>query len=248
MRQQLPELRPGDVCAPPDYIGVGAQRAGSTWWDSLIAQHPDVHTRGDRVKEVHYFDHLYDGLPENGSRPQYERFFPRPPGAVAGEWTPRYLYDAWALPLLREAAPKAKILVILRDPVERYSSALTLQRQWARGFSRNFLQHSFQRGLYASQLERLWSLFPADQVLVLQFEHCLTALEPELARTFEFLGLDPSFVPEDARKPRSKSQIPKVVLSDNHREWLQQSYRADVERVFELVPSFDRSLWRNFPI
>jgi hypothetical protein len=245
-RQQLPAVLPGDVCRPPDFVGVGVQRAGSTWWDELVAAHPGVDRRPDRMKEVHYFDFLYDTA--NGRRPDhpYARFFPRPEGVVAGEWTPRYLYDGWALPLLREAAPDAKILVILRDPVERYSSSLTLQRQWGLGFNRNFLQHTFQRGLYASQLDRLFDLYPREQVLVLQFERCLRSLDQELARTYEFLGLEPGFVPADAREARSKSEIDKVELSQEHRRWLRDSYRADVDRLSTMLPELDRTLWRNF--
>jgi hypothetical protein len=245
-RRQPPVIHPGDICATPDYIGIGVQRSGSTWWDNLIAAHPAVHSPPDRVKEVHYFDLLYDGLGYGASVPEYSRFFPRPPGFVAGEWTPRYLYDAWALPLIREVAPAAKLLVILRDPVDRYVSALTLQRQWGRGFDRNFLQHAFQRGLYASQLERLWAIVPPNEVLVLQFERCLVALESELSRTYGFLGIDTTFVPTDAKQPRSKSQIPRVTISSDHLNWLRQGYRADVERLFEMVPSIDRSLWSNF--
>lgn len=250
-----PVVEPGDVCGPPDYVGVGAQRAGSTWWDGLIAQHPQVLNRADRTKEVHYFDFRYDGAPEaglevpgsrSGAREDYDRFFPRPPGMLVGEWTPRYLYDGWALPQLRELAPEAKVLVILRDPVERYASALTLQHQWGQRFNRNFLQHSFQRGLYASQLDRLFTLYPEEQVLVLQFEKCLRSLDTELARTFDFLGVANDFVPEGALRPQSKSQIAKVQLSPAHRDWLVKSYAADVGRVLERVPRFDRSLWKNF--
>jgi hypothetical protein len=243
LRRHLPAINPGDVCAAPDYIGVGVQRSGSTWWDGLIAAHPSVHSPADRVKEVHYFDLLHEGLNSQRSIPEYARYFPRPPGQLAGEWTPRYLYDAWTLPLMRQLAPTAKILVIL--PVDRYLSALTLQRQWGRDLDRNFLQHAFQRGLYASQLERLWSIVPFDQVLVLQFERCLIALESELARTYAFLGIDTTFLPADAREPKSRSEIPRVTISSDHMKWVRHGYRADVAHLFRIVPSLDASLWPN---
>lgn len=245
-RRKLPEILAGDVCTPPDYVGVGVQRSGSTWWDNLIASHPDVVSRSDRTKEVHYFDHRYDGAAPGEPEVAYSRFFPRPPGTISGEWTPRYLYDGWALPQLRHSAPDAKILVILRDPVERYASGLTLQHQWGQKFDRNFLQHSFQRGLYASQLERLFSIYPVEQVMVLQFEQCLAAVGPQLRRTFDFLGLDGDHVPPRAQEPQSKSEIAKVQLSSAHEEWLVASYRADVSRLLDLVPDLDGSLWRHF--
>ena len=64
---------------------------------------------------------------------RYHRNFPRPAGGVTGEWTPRYMYDHWSLRLLRRAAPEARILVILRDPIERYRSALEAWRPLIEG-------------------------------------------------------------------------------------------------------------------
>lgn len=245
---QLPAIPPGHVCAPPDFVGVGAQRAGSTWWDRLVAEHPDVHDGPGRLKEVHFFDRMHDssGTTDQGSLEQrYARFFPHPEGLLSGEWTPRYLYDAWTVPLLRRAAPEAKILVILRDPVERYLSALTLQKQWGRRFDRSFLQHTFQRGLYAGQLDRLYDAYPADQILVLQFEECLKSIEPQLARTYRFLGLATDFVPTSPREARSKALIDKVQLSPEHLAWVRRGYHFDVRRLQQRLPELDLSLWRN---
>ena len=113
---------------------------------------------------------------------RYHALFPRPDGALAGEWTPGYMLDFWTPPLLRRAAPDAKLLVLLRDPVERFRSGLTLtENRLTLGWSaRAAANGGFQRGIYADQLLRLWSAFPREQVLVLQFERCVRDPRGEL--------------------------------------------------------------------
>ena len=53
---------------------------------------------------------------------RYWRYFPRPDGGVSGEWTPGYLIDFWTPELIARAAPDARVLVLLRDPLERFRS------------------------------------------------------------------------------------------------------------------------------
>ena len=65
-----------------------------------------------------------------GPRPQqfedYKQYFPRPAGSLVGEKTPGYLYQPWVPPMLTGRARDAKLIVLMRDPVERYISNLGL--------------------------------------------------------------------------------------------------------------------------
>jgi hypothetical protein len=243
-----PAMEEGWVCGPPDFVGLGAQKAGTSWWYSLIVRHPAVHHRGTRTKEVHFFDRFF-GTPFGDEQiREYHRHFPRPPGKLAGEWTPGYLSDFWMPPLLRRAAPDARLLVLLRDPIERYRSGLT----HSAGLSREPLRRTdaiggFVRGLYARQLEALWRHFPRDQVLVLQYERCLERPQEELARTFAFLRLDPLEIPvADFGRRVNETIIGKVKMPDAIRVALIEEYRQDVEHLARLVPELDLALWPNF--
>lgn len=120
-----PGCPPGWRVGPPDFVGVGAQKAGTSWWHRLISEHPSVALRPDQAKELHYFDSFFDRPFTRADAARYHGFFPRPYGAKSGEWTPRYLTDFWAHEQLRMAAPEAGIIVLLRDPVDRYRSGLT---------------------------------------------------------------------------------------------------------------------------
>ena len=92
------------------------------------------------------------------------------------------MLDPWTPPLLRRAAPEARLLVLLRDPVERFRSGRTLaENRLTVGSTRARRgQRGFQRGVYADQLLRLWRAFPREQVLVLQFERCVADARAEL--------------------------------------------------------------------
>ena len=96
------------------------------------------------------------------------------------------MLDAWTPRLLRRAAPDARLLVLVRDPVERFRSGRTLaeNRLTVGSTARAAANAAFGRGLYADQLLRLWRVFPREQVLVLQYERCVADARSELRRTF----------------------------------------------------------------
>jgi hypothetical protein len=236
-------LQPG----PPDYVGVGTARSGTSWWDSLINEHPRVFRLAGTPKEVHFFDRLWaDGL-RGRDIERYHALFARPAGTISGEWTPGYMLDAWTPALLRAAAPEARLLVLLRDPVERFRSGRTLaeNRFTVDSTARAAANAAFNRGLYADQLLRLWRAFPREQVLVLQYERCVADARAQLARTFDFLGLEPG-VPAglDPARRVNEARGPKVELSPWQTEVLVHRYAQENERLAGLLPDLDLSLWQ----
>src|SRR5687768_3050648 len=120
----VPTPAPGTRTGPPDFVGVGAQKSGTSLWYRLLTTHPAVAPAAR--KEIHFFDRLL--AVEEPDLRAYELYFPRGPGQICGEWTPRYMVDPWTPPLLAAAAPEAKLLVLLRDPVERFASSLDYNR------------------------------------------------------------------------------------------------------------------------
>jgi len=232
---------------PPDFVGVGFMKAGTTWWHRLIAAHPQVAQIRGRAKELHYFDRYCNADFSEADIARYTGYFPRPAGSLAGEWTPRYATDFWTPALLRLAAPDAKLIVLLRDPVERYRSGLA--HEMARGamLRPHVAQDHFGRGLYDAALDRLHRHFDPGQVLVLQYERCVRAPLPALARTYEFLGLDDcGFVPETVRDEINKTASEKPRLPEALRTALCEGYQDDVRRLAARIPDLDLGLWPNF--
>lgn len=245
--QVAPPVPSGWTVAPPDFVGVGTARSGTTWWDSLIHAHPDIARAEGVPKEVHFFDRFWRGECTEADVTAYHAYFARPADALAGEWTPGYMLDAWTPPLLRRAAPDAKLLVLLRDPVERFRSGRTLaeNRLTVGASPRAAANAGFQRGIYADQLLRLWASFAREQVLVLQFERCVREPVAELRRTFAFLGLDPEPAGAiDVAAVVNESRGPKVDLSLEQRTTLVARYAPENRRVADLLgDDLDLDLW-----
>lgn len=240
-----PRIPHGWTVGPPHYVGVGAQKAGTSWWNRLIQAHPDVVNAGGGPKELHYFDQFWETPFGESDVRRYEAHFPVPPGKVAGEWTPGYLIDFWAPELIAMAAPEARVLVLLRDPLERLRSGLTHQLATSRTtLGHRDIQGAFQRGLYAPQLRRVFAAFPAERVWVGQYEACRDDPAGQLARTYEFLGLPPheldagAFASEVNPTTRAKFE-PGADL----RRALLDGYAVDLAQLPELVPNIDLSLW-----
>src|SRR5262249_30696502 len=150
---------------------------------------------------------------------RYHGWFPRPPGGVAGEWTPSYLYEPWTVPMLVRAAPDARLLVMLRDPLDRFRSSLLFTLR--RGVSHpQAVLAAYHRGLYAPQIARLYAHAPAERILLLVYEAVRAAPEASMARTAAFIGLDPAKFPGtiQVEQPRGRkrtvaAQVPPELLA-----------------------------------
>jgi len=244
-----PEVPEGQVTGPPDIVGIGAQRAGTTWWwRGAIRSHPGFVRDVKPGKELHFFDRFWDGrqVPDDLAA-AYARQFPRPPGAITGEWTPRYMHDFWALPLLHRCAPDARILVMLRDPVERYRSGLAREMRLAgedgMPLEIAIVGDAVHRSLYSPQLRRLFELYPPERVLVLQYERCRAEPRAEMQRTQAFLGLEPlTDVPPDLDRQVGGRREP-APLADELRAELGDRLADDARQTAGLCPDVDLSLW-----
>jgi hypothetical protein len=231
------------VTAPPDFIGIGAQRSGTSWWFSLLSDHPEIEGPSGH-KELHFLSRFGSREPSTEDVADYAGWFPRPPGAIAGEWTPYYMVHCWLGALLARMAPAAKVVVMLRDPVERYASGITHRRQRQDFVPENETTH-FLRGFYGEHLARLEPYVDDDALLVLQYEQCVREPHQQLARTFEFLGVEPMAVPdiEQFRGTRSEHGYE---LWPERRSLLVDAYRDDVERLVARRPEIDVALWKSF--
>lgn len=241
-RAHPPRLLFGWTIGPPHFVGVGVQKAGTTWWYHLITRHPKVVTRG-HPKEMHYFSTQRFATDfEDVDAQDYSKWFPTRRGTVAGEWTPGYMQEAPAIERLHRAAPRARILVLLRDPVDRYRSGMAMMTP--RNYP-NAEPDARARGLYGTQLERLFSIFPREQVLVLQYEVCAREPDVQIKRTYRFLGLDDSFVPPLLRR-RINISMDDFTVDARLKDELVTLYEPEVERVQSLCPGIDIGAWPNF--
>jgi hypothetical protein len=201
MRSPLERLRPAGEPGPPDFVGVGALGAGTGWWFALLLQHPEIRPPHARRRALHHFDRFCSGELTAADIAEYHARFPRRAGTITGEWTGRYLFDAWTPPLLRRAAPDAKLLVMLADPIERYR-AIFSERMARRDEGETlYMIDVVDRRSHGAQLARLRRFYDPERILVLQFERCRRDPLGQYRRTLDFLGVrDRDFAPRRLRR------------------------------------------------
>lgn len=249
--RQAPAIPEGAAIGAPDFIGVGVHKAGTTWWWALLVGHPDI-DGVPRRKELHLLERMRDGPISDDQKEWYYRQFPRLPGHIAGEWTPRYMAMPPMPAIIKEVAPDAKLLTIVREPVERYRSGF---KQWQEQTKRRSLRRNekagqreaLMRGFYGRQIQRLIEAVGRDNILVLQYERCAQQPAAEFARTLEFLGVSP-FTPEGGLLTRRFNQTlgDKGSLSSKEEKALVAEYEPEVALLKELVPDIDLTLWPRF--
>lgn len=253
--QPLPAHPPEWRTGPPDFVIIGAQKSGTTWWQGLVEAHLQVVRPPGQRRELHFFDHYWDRWPTEEQFERYLGYFPRPDGSLVGEKTPGYLYQPWVAPMLAHVAPEAKLIVLMRDPVERYVSGLgLLQRTGAlkgrvgageAGSREHRIVEAMDRGLYAAQLSWWLAHFPREHFLLLQYERCVSDTQAQLSRTFAFLGLpDQRASTAELSRTRKKSSE-HAPLPPEMRRVLAAYYAADVSHLREIMPDLEPSLWKS---
>lgn len=194
----------------PGFLGIGAARAGTTWLDLRLREHPDLFLPRHR-KEVHYFDKYY----ERGSA-WYESFFTEAAAnQLVGEITPRYLFDPAVPRRISQSLPtETKFLVVLRDPAARAVShyQLKVRDDAVRVPFEDYLRQDpeiLEYGMYARQLTRYFDLFGAESVLVLVFEETLADQPRALQQVGDFLGVDATKFRESSERVNA-STVPRL--------------------------------------
>ncbi len=257
---EYPDRPAGWRIGPPDFVIFGAQKSGTTWWFRLLEEHPGVMQPENQRPELHFFDRLWSEPLTDEHVQTYHRFFPRPEGKLVGEKTPEYLSCPWVPPMIKAAAPDALGIILLRDPVERYISGLSHQDRGGlvdehddTGALRVFgdrvrvVTDAIERGMYATQIEWLLRSYPAERLLIMQYEACAADASAMLARTFDFLGLPPHQLPPKVlARPRNQAKLEKLSVPAEHIEMLKRYYGPQVERLRVLMPDFDAALWPHF--
>ena len=204
-----------------DFMIVGAQKGGTGALHRFLSRHPEIGMSS--TKEVHLFDapeYSHDWTPEQIDE-RYRPFFREVEAArVRGESTPIYLFFPEVARELRRYNPELKLIVLLRDPVERAISHYYMEwnRDWERlPLWQALLLEPFRlrrcrdprahrsamrvgsyrtRGLYSRQLRNLYRVFDRDRVLILRSRDLRERHDDTLRRVFAFLG-----VSEEARIP-----------------------------------------------
>lgn len=178
----------------PAWLGIGAQRSGTTWFTDLLTQHPRVGLGTNGKKEQHLLHKVADGREPEAA---YLDLFPAHDGVRRGEWTPQSLRHASAPATAARLVPDAPVLVLLRDPVERFRSAMRLHATRFAATGKSSWPYPVPitvqtfTGFYADQLAMWAHHVGRERMQVMVYETVRAEPRAAVEGVWALLGLDP---------------------------------------------------------
>lgn len=200
----------------PDFVIIGAAKSASTWLHLALRQHPAIYMP---EAETPFFEDAYYN--ENDLSGLSGTINSAPPQAVVGIKCPNYLCIPECAPRLARHLPNARLIAILRNPVDRAVSQyyhlirsgrlpmMPADMAFSRYLKGKFdppyaKQQVLEFGLYARGISNYLQLFPRQQLLVMTDLELRTDLEGVFKRACQFVGVADDFVPANLALPRNQ--------------------------------------------
>jgi hypothetical protein len=255
------ENEPG-TGALPDFVIIGAQKCGTTFFYHLLTQHPYVESAAS--KELHFFDKNFDLGVE-----WYRRCFSVPRWedgrrTITGEATPYYMFHPHAAERMAGVVPETRLIALLRNPVDRayshhqqevrkggetlgFEEAIEVEKARLHGEREKLLEDehyaSFEhqrlsylsRGIYVDQLLRWTKFFDKEQLLVLKSEDFFQSSKKTLKLVLDFLDLpDWEPAPSEMGTRRSESRYEER-MDPVIRKWLEEYFEPHNQRLYDFL-------------
>ena len=241
-----------------DFVIAGAQKSGTTALHYYLQKHPQI-TLGDQ-QELHFFDNdeLFAGPVDDELL--HRHFPPLNKGVIAGDCTPSYLYHEPAMERICNYNSQIKLIILLRNPVERAFAHWNMQRFKGReslGFLEAVQAESdrmkeastpvdrrriayLDRGRYSEQLERVFKFFPREQVKLIKFEDFRENNRHALNSIFDFLGVKPL----RAIRSKDRNVVPyEREMTAQERKYLYAIFADEIARLEQML-GWDCSDWK----
>jgi hypothetical protein len=246
----------------PDFIIVGAQKSGTTSLYSCLGQHPQIFPPS-RKEVHYFDGGRHPGTDNFGKGEKwYRAHFPlrmrMSAGARTFEASPLYMFNPVVPERIFNVIPGARLIAVLRNPTERAISHYFHEKRQGRESlpvmeamqqeeqrlgpaiaskdysSVTFIHYSYKhRGLYREQLERFFSFFPRQQVLVLSSEEFFGEPDNALRKVFDFVGVDTGFRVATQRLRNAGSN--KSEVSPDVYNYLNDYFSPHNEALYELL-------------
>lgn len=223
----------------PHFLIIGENKCGTTSLYHYLCSHPHVlpslgngeNYDGEyRYKEIRFFDaFFYKGIE------WYKQCFPEAKGKISGEASPTYFSKSLCAERIHRMVPQAKLMVILRNPVDRTFSNYLHNMQWVPGFAaryssfENFLDsmasadaYVLERSLYMKSWAAWEPFYKPEDVLFLTSENLNENPSAAMRQVFRFLGLDDFEINEAQTLRKSR-----------YTETLKPETRASLQSFFE---------------
>ena len=246
----------------PDFIIIGAGRAGTTALYTYLIQHPSIITAStdndEPVADLHFFEYMI-----SDKISWYKSHFPRKSknSFVTGEFTSTYMYHKNVPERIFNLIPKIKLIVILRNPIDKAYSTYnqqshfnevtssfeeTIKAEFARiDLNKNHIEYTnnnpnfdnyveyniIRHGIYFNYLEKWLKIFPKKQIFVVDSNELENFPQQTLNKVFEFLNLSPREIPNLAKVNVGKYSP----MTESTRESLIEFYKSHNAKLNNLL-------------
>lgn len=210
----------------PDFIFIGAQKSASSFLQECLSEHAEVYLPNE---ETPFFeDYLYNASDLSWLEARFDH-----PDALSakrlGIKRPDYFAQMNCLDRIANHLPNAKLLLVLRNPVDRFVSAYfhyaksgfipvmdlnegvvsLFEGAWAKSYPRS--HELFEYGFYGKYLKAWLNKFPEEQLLVMLHDDVVKDSNKVVQAAYSFLGIDPDFKPTKALASRPKPSIYNII-------------------------------------
>jgi hypothetical protein len=230
----------------PDFVIIGAPKCGTSFLYHLLTKHP--HVEPAAFKEIHYFDLFFDKGTE-----WYRQCFPSPllkdgRSTITGEATPAYLSSPQAPERTAEMIPQARLIALLRNPVDRAYSAyqyFNVRHGRGRGTFEETIETNLNRspdkalilrqGIYVDDLLHWSKFFSDEQMLVLKSEDLFEHPQEILNRVLDFLDLPERKLSASMLRDKRNKGSYEQEMDASTRRWLEDYFEPHNRRLYEFL-------------
>ncbi|GAA1478331.1 hypothetical protein GCM10009623_27770 [Nocardioides aestuarii] len=231
----------------PNFLYIGPDKAGSSWLHEVLLKHPDVYLTP--AKDLYYFDRYYD----RGTGWYADQFRDARDEPVVGEVCQDYLFHPQAAARIHETLGEVKVMVSLRDPVERaWSSYLYMRKHGIGpdtfGEALRVRPELLDHGRYATGLDRFLELLPRENVHVALFDDLSADPQGFLDRVTDFLDVERLPLAEEdlaARLPAARARsVALASLARRTADWVREHDGARIVGAVKRSPVVHKVLYQ----
>jgi hypothetical protein len=231
----------------PNFLYVGPDKAGSSWLHEMLLKHPDVYLTP--AKDLYYFDRYYD----RGREWYASQFRDARDERIVGEVCQDYLFHPEAAARIRDTLGPVKVMVSLRDPVERaWSSYLYMRKHGIGPDTFGEALHSrpelLEHGRYATGLDRFLGLFPRENIHVALFDDLAVDPQGFLDGVTDFLEIERLALADRdlaAKLPAARARSVRLASAARRSaDWVREHDGAKIVGSVKRSPFVQRALYR----
>ena len=231
----------------PNFLYVGPDKAGSSWLHEVLLKHPDVWLTP--AKDLYFFDRYYD----RGTEWYAAQFRDAGGQEVVGEVCQDYLFHPDAADRIADTLGEVKVMVSLRDPVDRAWSSYLYMRKHGIGpdtFAEALRSRPelLEHGRYATGLDRFLQHYPRENIHVALFDDLAKDPQGFLDAVTDFIGVDPLPLSEkdrEARLPAAKARSVRLAhVARRGADWIREHDGARVVGRVKRSPLVQKALYR----